>query len=571
MSYIKSHLSDLHYGYDMVAGVTQSSVNATMMEWLNSYQGSIFTQAYIYDVETQKPGLTDYDALVKKLGFDPFSLPADTPDSDPKIESLKANKFMFAFQIQIGLPNFPLDKIPPIIALDQEGSTVTYNMVCKTFKIINLKPSLYGPPEWINLDQSTGDAPWQIQFNVNLNLVKDSVTNKFHLLPENIQQEIKNLGEELFSVQQLYFDLNTAALSSSFKIIGLEQTNPAFVYLSTIFLGAYVREVAKDGGIMLGFGVVSNKPFPENVSLVPTDLNFVVSAYKDATGKNTPDFSAYTLNYLIMANDKSMPPAVPFKWNWVEKDNLKAFAGSVAINRNTFVDFLNKLLSPSLTSIIKDPKVTFSVNLIKFWVTQSFTSPTGPFKYKPVPTGGSHVLTYEYSKRAEDSDTFVPNWGNYSLTYTVNSDVYLEGTEIKNVTKVTAHSHINVIGGVTEGDWAVYSLTTRYNIGVNAQGKISVTKTQDPISNQSQKPDPNGWSKFITAGTIDGCVNSLQSYLKGYLESLVNDESAKIANMLNGSNTWVFPGSKTFTFQDAEFSSYQDLIAHVLYADPTNS
>lgn len=239
MSYIKSHLSDHKYGYDMVTAVTQSSVNATMMQWISGYKGSLFTQAYVFNKETKQAVLTDYDALKTKLGFDPFFLPVDTPDTDPKIKALMTEKFMFAFQIEIGLPKFSLEKIPPIIVLNQEGSTVTYNMVCKTFKIINLEASLYGSPEWINLDQSTGDAPWQIEFNVNLNLSKDSATKKFDLLPESIQKEIKNLGEEMFSVQQLYLDMNTAALSSSFRVVGLNPTSKASVYLTKVFLESY--------------------------------------------------------------------------------------------------------------------------------------------------------------------------------------------------------------------------------------------------------------------------------------------------------------------------------------------
>ncbi|GAA4271032.1 hypothetical protein U6A24_03960 [Aquimarina gracilis] len=569
MSYTKSYLSDPHYGYDMVTAVTQTSVNATMMEWLSSYKGELFTRAYVYDPSTKLPVLTDYSALVKKLGFDPFTIPADTPDTDPKIKALIQEKFMFAFQIKIGLPNFPLDKIPPIVELNQQGSTVTYNMVCETFKIIDLQANMYGSSNWINLDQSTADAPWQIQFNVDLDLIKDSVTNKFHLLPKKIQDEIKNLGENLFSVQQLYFDLNTAALSSSFKVVGLNPTSQAFVYLSTVFLGSYVREVAKDGGIMLGFGVVSNTPFPKNVSLVPTDLNFVVSSYKDSSGKGTTDFDAYTLNYLIMANDNTMPPAVPFAWNWVEKNNLSKFAGSVAINRNVFADFLNNLISPSLGIITKEPTVSFHVNLIKANVTTGFKSTQGPYKYKLMPTGGSHVLSYSYTKEASDSDTFVPNWGNYSVKYTATSDIYLEGTQIKNVTKLNAHCHLNIDGGVTEGNWAQYTLTTHYNIGVNAQGQISVTMAQDPLKDTSEKPNPGAWAKFISLGTIDNMVSEIQGYLKNWLSGYINNESGTIQNMLNGSNTWVFPGSKTFTFQDAEFSDHQDMIAHVLYADPT--
>lgn len=321
---------------------------------------------------------------------------------------------------------------------------------------------------------------------------------------------------------------------------------------------------------MLGFGVVSDKPFPDNVSLVPTDLNFMVSAYKNDLGKSTQDFPAYTLNYLIMSNDKAMSQPVPFAWNWIEKDNLSNFAGSVAINRNTFADFLNKLISPSLKKITQKPKVTVKVNLIEGKISQSFTPATGTFKYKSAQTAGCHILTYEYCNINKDSDTFVPNWANYSVTHTAKSDIYLKGTEIKNVTEVKAHCHLNVEGGVQEGDWAHYSLTTRYKMAVNAQGRISVKMSQEPIHDKSQEPDLNLWSTIVSAGTIKNCVEELSCQLKSFLKNFVKDESTKIENMLNGSNTWVFPGSKTFTFKDVEFSAYQDLIAHVLYTDPNS-
>jgi hypothetical protein len=387
-----------------------------------------------------------------------------------------------------------------------------------------------------------------------------------------MQDEIKNLGEEMFSVQQLYFDLNNAALSSSFAVVGLDSSTLAFTYLTTVFLDQYVKQVAADGGVMLGFGVVSDTPFPDNTSLIPTDLNFVVSSYKE-DGQATDDFSAYTLNYLIMANDNTMPAAVAFNWNWVEKDNLADFAGSVAINRDTFVDFLNQLLSPTLNQITYKPDVSFSVNATKVTVKTSLSEDTASYSYSTTPDGGSQVLTFSYADSDKDTgsypDSTAPlNWGSYSLKYTAQSDIYLEGTQIKNVTTVTAHVHMNVDGDVEEGNWAKYTQTSYYTIGIDAYGKMSVTQSSDPVVNNSDSVNPGTWGEIVTAGTIDDLVDSLQKYLKDALKDILVDESSKIADMLNGSNTWVFPGGQTFTFQDAEFSDYQDFIAHVLYIDP---
>jgi hypothetical protein len=281
------------------------------------------------------------------LGFDPFTTSVLTDDQK---SALQEQYFLFGFQTEMGLPDFPSDTLPPIIELNQEGSTVIYNMVCKVFKVVDLQASEYGDPSWIFCDQSTGDAPWEIQFTVDLNLVRDSVVNQFALLPTDMQNEVKDLGEDMFSVQQLYLDLNDATLSTSFSVEGLDPTTTAYIYLTTVFLGQYADQIADEGGVMLGFGVTSDTPFPDNTSLIPTDLNFIVSSYKE-DDKATDDYSAYTLNYLLMANDNSMPAAVGFDWNWVDKDNLTKFAGTTAINRDTFVEFLNALLSPTLNSI----------------------------------------------------------------------------------------------------------------------------------------------------------------------------------------------------------------------------
>lgn len=588
MSYTDSNLSDSHYGYDMVTAVSQSSVNATMMQWLSDYEGSLFTQAYVYDEEAKKPVLTDYDALLKNLKFDPFSVPANTPDTDPQIKVLIAEKFMFAFQIEIGLPNFPLENIPASIVFDQEGSTVTYNMVCKTFKIIDLEARLHGSHQWINLDQSTGSAPWQIQFNVNLNLDTDKFIDKYHLLPKTVQDKIKNLNEDMFSVHQLYLDLNAAKLSSSFKVVGLDTTTQAFTYLTKIFLSKYVKDVAKDGGILLGVAAVSSKPFPNEVALIPEDLNFVISSYKDSNGNSTSDFSAYTLNYLIMATDNAMPLPVPFGWNWLEKNELKTDAGSVAINRNTFTDFLNKLLSPSLNSITKDPKVTFKLDWKSVQVSVKFDSKqNGNFKYNTTPADKEHVLTYTYSNSDLAKDTCgkilsVPiSWGNLYVEYTANSDIYLEGAKktptgeshpsrIKNVTTLTAYVSIDLEGDKTSGDWAKLSLTTYYNIGVDTYGKITVNMEQDQINDMSVTPHPDKFVKVMSLGEFTEFCNGIKDSIEGYLTGCITDESTKIEEMLNDSHTWVFPGGKTFSFQDADFSYKQDLIAHILYVDPSD-
>jgi len=555
----------------MVVAVTQASVNATMMEWLSKAKERPFVIGYKFNPDAPDPNnpyypIDDWNAFVNKLGFDPFTLPDKTKESDPKLKALLDEYFAFAFKAQVGLPDFPLEKIPPTITFDKEGSYVTYNMVNKVFQIIGVEASAYGQRYWLNISQSDDDEVCAFQFTVDLDLQEGNLSNHFHDLPQETQNAIKNLGEEMFSVQQLFVDLNTAALSNSYEIKGLKPTSIAYHMLCSVFFDEYFKELSKDGGVMLGFSINSKKPFPQYVSLVPTDLNFEISAYKE-NGKPTSDYSAYTLNYLIMSDGHVMQAPVPFTWNWVEKDELSQEAGTMAVNRNTFRDFLSAKLSALLNNLAWKPKCEFSVNLIEAKVNTNFNQDTSQQGFQ-ISGSGSILLTYSYSQSDKASDTFVPNWGNWQIDYTSSCNVSVSGTVITVIAKVNAHCHLNIDGGVTEGNWASYEVTTAYTIGVAADGTLVVTANTPQIKDNSEKPDPNFWSKLISFGTIQNCVSSIQEYLKPILEGFCETFEDDIAAMLNGSNGWTFPGGKTYSFTGAKFSDYQDLVADLLYVTP---
>lgn len=571
MSSSQSDLGSKQYGYDMVVGVTQVSVNATMEEWLSKVEEKTFILGYKFNPEAPDPKnpyypIDDWDAFVSSLGFDPFTLPNNTKESDPKMAALMKEYFAFAFKAKIGLPAFPLDKIPPVITFDKEGSYVTYNMVNEVFQVIGVESPPYGERYWLNASQSDSDEVWDFQFTVDLDLRDDDLSNHFNNLPLATQQAIKNLGENMFSVQQLFLDLNTAALSNSYQIKGLDPTSTTYQMLCNVFLEEYFKELSKNGGVMLGFTVKASQPFPDNVSLIPTDLNFEISAYKD-NGKATQDYDAYTLNYLIMSDMHTMPAPVPFTWNWVEKDNLSKEAGTMAVKRNTFRDFLSSKLSSALADLAHKPDCSFSCNLIKYEISTGFKQDTSPQKFQTCGSG-STLLTYSYYSSDKSSDTFVPNWGNWGVKYTASCNISVSGTVITVVANVKARCHLNIEGGVQEGDWASYEITTTYTIGVAADGTLVVTENEPVVKDKSENPDPSVWSEIVTFGTIDNCVNEVRDWLKPLLKNFGTGFENDIAAMLNGSNGWTFPGGKTYAFTGVEFSDYQDLVADLLYVTP---
>lgn len=571
MSARQSDLTSKQYGYDLVVGVTQASVNATMEEWLSGLDAKPFIMGYKYNPKASDPKnpyypIDNWSDFVKELGFDPFTLPDNTPESDPRMVALMGQYFAFAFQAEIGMPDFPPESIPPVVSFDKQGSYVTYNMVNKLFQVVGLVAPPYGPRYWLNANQADGSEVWDFQFTVDLDLQEGDLNNHFHSLPPATQETIKNLGQDMFSVQQLYLDLNTAALSNSYTIRGLDPASTIYQMLCSVFFAAYFKDLAKDGGVMLGFAVQASKPFPESVSLIPTDLNFEISAYTSA-GKPTTDYDAYTLNYLVMADGHAMPAPVPFTWNWVDKSEVGKDAGTMAVNRNAFRDFLSTKLSCELSRLAMKPDCGFSVNLVKATVNTSFAQDAAPQSFQCVGAGET-LLTSQYASSDSSSDTFVPNWGNWGIDYTAACDVSVSGNTITVAAKVNAHCHLNVDGGVTDGNWASYKITTEYTIGVTPQGALFVTSNDPQVQDVSEKPDPGWWSELISLGTIDNCVESIQSYLQPLLKGFGTGFAQDIAMMLNGSAGWTFPGGMTFLFSNASFSDYQDLVAELVYQKP---
>jgi hypothetical protein len=572
-----SDLSGAKYGYDMVVGTTQASINATMKSFLDQYNGQEFIKCYIFE-----PGVNgaagqfveiDYEQLKTNVGGDPFSIPTGADATNAMLNKLYQQKFAFAFKATMGLTtDFPLTDVPDVVVLDKGNSMVSYNLTCKEFEVLDLQ-NLYGQLTWNNLKQSEQPKPWTFAFNVDLDL--QSSDSAFQHLPQDVQTQVKNLcPNSMFSVQQLYLDLNTAGLESSPTITGLDTTSNAYIYLTRTFLGAYFKNMQDtsatpgnpDGSFLLGY-TVKPSTAGNTSSITPTDLNFLVSPYLDDKGIATQDYSMYTLNWLVMTQEHSMPAAVPFEWNWVTEAQKSQFNGAMSIKKGTFSTFLNGLLSPSLKTVCLTPAVTMDANFISLSFTMKATLDSNPGTYSVVNDGTSRVLTFSYNKSSSDSATFVPNWGNITLKSTLQSDVYLEGNTIRAVTTATAFLHLNAEGGVSEGNIVSYTAETIYNVAVDAAGQLTVTMSPTNFTDNSHF-DTSTWSQIISFGTIDAAVSTIKNYWE-CMKTYLSGEQNAILSMLNGSSSWVFPGGKTFVFKNAEFSQFQDFVTQVTYAEPT--
>ncbi|MGB0522680.1 MAG: hypothetical protein ACPGJS_06955 [Flammeovirgaceae bacterium] len=579
MSVNQSNLSGTKYGYDMVVSVTQQALNSHLKAWVEGNSTTSFTQVWMMDSSSLNPVQKDYEEVKQLLGgLDPFCVGEnDTAD----IKTMFDKYFWFGFQAELGTPtgaHISSADIPPIVQFNEQGvgSHVTYNMLFKSFKIVNLKMGRSAAQsKWAVFDQSTESMPWVFKFDVDLDL-RDA-TLDVNKLPPSTQKEIKNLGPDMFSLKQLFLDLNNAYLSSLPKSPTIKNLNN---YMCGGHLMPYIESlrasIEKSGGGTLGSSAVAQSSIKlPTATFIPTDLNFEISSYKDANGQtDTNEQAAYTLNYLVMGYKHQMPPAVPFTWNWVDSDQLNQYSGTVAIRKEVFVDFLYNIFSKALSNLYAVPQAQTACTCSE-GATYEFNlkvpSNPSPQEFQKI-NQGDHLLTYSFNPPGcNDSAQATCSDGTQlkskiSVAYSVQSDVYLKGNQItvKTTSKIygdmkssdTKGSHY--WGVEVSGDFANFTDTRTFTLSTDSQGKLSVTHGGVGLVDDSSKPDHEQF-EHICSNMNESVRTRLADMVKGY--------EGEIFDGLNSAYGWVFPGGQTFAFKDVAFSDSQDLVSNVNYKD----
>lgn len=567
MSATESNLSASKYGYDMVVATTQDSINATMKEFLYGFEGQEFAACYTYDTVSKKTVLADYEKIKAQINFDPFEIP-DRDNSNFHVQDLyKLSKFKFGFKATMGIKELPPSQIPDIVILDQGYPNVSYQLFCSKFTILVLDEE-YGDVTWRNLSQDP-KQPWIFRFTVNLDLRTGDDTT-FSQLPQSVQDRVKNLNpNSAFSVQQLYLDLNTAGLQSAPDVTGLDKSSDAYVYLTKIFLNQYWDTLKAKGDALLGYTVKPDVPNPIHPSLTPTDLTIEVSPNLDAQGHPTHQYGLYTLDYLVMSNNHVLPAPVPFEWNWVEATEATDFHGAMAIKKDRFVEYLETLLSPSLKNICFIPSC--SLSLKEETLDYGYDAETTDQFYRAVNDGTSKVLTFSYQKQANDESKLLTDKATVELSSTTQSDVYLENNVIRTVTLFTWNFRFTYDKGILDGTNCIkYQVETSYQINVDEFGNLLVSLTPDSkTTDLSETPSDNKWMKFYTLGQVKQTIKEWKSSLAELgFDKVLTGHDQDLVNVINSSSGWVFPGGKTFAFKNVYFSKHQDLITHIIYAEP---
>jgi hypothetical protein len=581
MGAVDSNLSGPAWGYDMVCAITQDGINATMLELLSSNDAEL-SACYIQNDQNQ-PVLILLADLINQTGVDPFSIPDGTDQSDPRMQKLNDASFWYAFKAKLGIPSgVAPTAVPDVIVLNQGNSQVTYQLFCAEFSVVVMNYQPHNRYNLTNISQPA-NAPWVFSFHVNMNLNPAQQT-PYSNLPPSAKARIKNLDPStMFSVQQLLLDVSTRGMQSLPTITGLDPSSPAYIALTQDFINTYWANVSPGNSILLGYSVA---PAQLNLnispSIVPTDLNFEIDQYSSA---QTPGLN--TLNYLVMSNGSAMPPPVPFSWDWVTADQEASFHGVMAIRRNIFGAFLVQLIQPYSSVLSVDTTISMTHSGEDFTTTLSTPLSQSPAQWTltaPGTAAGSDgftaLMTISYSHPSYDSseDALHLSSINGDFNYTLAGDISVSGNVIRLTIHAVAYCEFNAhIFGIQAANLEanIVDLTSvvTYTMATTSDGTMGVTMsptTPAPVDN-SQDIDVSTWDKLIGLGDVASMIRSMRSSLTQRLTDTVSSIDKQVAQLLNGSGGWVYPGGKTFFFKDVEFSNFQDLVSRVTYVDPTTS
>ena len=355
MSLNQSNLSSAKYGYDVVVATTQESINGMLdnLFFEESQDGKlppVVTMYYGMNANGQTYQMDEATVLSQTGNVDPFSVSAwDGSGTMPAGVAALNNSnsfFYYGFKAQLGLPPGALGNLPNIITMHPGSQTVTFNMLCASFQIVQCTFGRRGIMNYMNASQ--GNEAWIFTSTIPLAKINDTSN-----LPAAVQNQLNMMGGN-FSVQKLYLDLDNAALDSTPTISGVPKDSDVYTALTKDFVGEYFNAMKSKGQAVLNYSITVPVASPSTLNITQVDL--YADAFTDSNGQpissptqDQQDLS--TLNYLCSTNGSAMQVPTQFSWNWLDNDtDAQNFHGIIAVNRNTFTNYLETQLTPVIAS-----------------------------------------------------------------------------------------------------------------------------------------------------------------------------------------------------------------------------
>jgi hypothetical protein len=570
-----SDLSSSKYGYDYVVATTQASINSGLLQYLANANEPTSYLCFLADDKGNPTTEVTLDQLMSQTGgVNPFEIPDGTSYDDERITTLTKNMFVAGVQVKLGLPPgiMPTD-LPPVVDLGTSASSVTFNLLCSEFTVIqNSPPSGFGGSgSWSVWSQPSGQA-WYFSTTVDLVFSGLDSLNTTYFKNHPDQQkallaQLDNLSGSAFSLQQLLFDLDNAAVQSMPTISGLPAGSDAAAVLTKSFLGVYFTAMKNYGEPLIAVHAVVDTP--DFASLQLTGVEREVNPFVDANGVPvdgpTPEqLQAVTLDYLCAANNDPLPGASGFSWNWVDPDQVGDLSGIVSVNRKTLAAWLYQQLGPTISRACLEPWTGItSIDAIG-----DVTFPNPPATITPgqmpqtvaYPDTGDIVLSIKYASDADASKKNAAAYFEFDIHSNYECDASFSGNTITVVQHLVLWLKVQWADTAASGNVVDVTLTDTYTLSVDQNGELQVAVTSASVDN-SQNIDLSGFVNFFVT------LNPIIDEIKGWLSAVATAELTELP--LSSLQSFVFPGANVFTFKDVQFSDSGDLVTSITYAQPS--
>ncbi|PYI14536.1 hypothetical protein BO99DRAFT_476965 [Aspergillus violaceofuscus CBS 115571] len=554
-------------GCDFVVATTQASINSSLLEYLAEGSQPMEYICYLADEKGNPTLEIGRDQLLEKTGgVDPFDIDADTPYDDPQITAVTKARFMVGIRLQLGLPPGVNPRDLSVVTLvGDRPDRVLFNMYCSQVTVIqNSPPGGWGNPGSWNVWNQPYGQPWVAQAEVNLvvadldhNLDSSSYLNNHPAVKDELRKALDNLSGTAFSLQQLLYDLDNAALQGDPQFPGMDMSKDAGYILQMYFVKRYQQSAKEHGLPLIAVTAASQDSDPS-----PLQMTSLERTLTHPTGSSSP---ATTLNYLCAVDNHPTPsPYTRFDWNWVQAEDIDNNSGVMAIRREIFAN----LIAESLQDAAKRSCFTASVDRSGCYVNSDDQRPP-----PPVTATGSHVICLRWV--SDSSGTMEPNNDGVLVDATVkvsySLDAYLVGDSVKvsqslkvcaQATAKASEGDLNVQCSI-DCDLIDQSLTDTYTLTVDQMGGLRLIQAEGNGMNDKseaipseQDGDPTAWRLVLRA------LHKIQDAITLYGGDLHELQVSKVQN-------FVFPGARVFTYKNPTFSMYQDLLCDITYIDPT--
>jgi hypothetical protein len=556
----ESHLSADGYGYDYVVTVSQESINATALAFLSDRQ-PVVDVCYVYDTNWN-PVQIDYRELVRRAkGTDPFRVPESGPEHDAAVKNLDDAGFVFGFSAAMGLPvGVPVAGLPDVVTLGGSAEeAVVYRLFCRTFQLVELQQRPHGaPPGWRTWSQPSGQM-WLFTYHVPLiaSTVENTAafvgTAPFDSLPQDVQQKVSAQPED-FTIKHLLFDFAHAAATARPEISGVDRDLKE--KLEADFSIAYFAQLQ---GISMPV-----------VAVIPSSADpFAGLQTEFEISPNAADPRGTMLDYLCAAAGNPLPPAKPFTWEWLDKEQIGNVDGACVVNRNHLAAHLQNQLAPYVDA---NKWLTQPALVEVYFKTWDFGFGVVGRHYD----WGSHgmpdnlKIDVESSEIPATGELLVHTQFHATRTYEwLRGSIWCEGKTAFEV-KVSCHGNVITVEQHALVNCDLTIISTQYGcrlVDLTLVDTITLAVQHDGTLAASQTTTRQDDSEPPTHSIL---LPNLQQYLTDVKNKATQKiTSTMIEVPLQLADQVIFPGSKGFHFSDVFFSDHQDLVAHIQYVDPT--